>query len=366
MDVSGLNDEQVTALIVKLSTGGGEAEDVDTALALIRARNTACIECAAPPEWASLNTGAVVCLACSGVHRSLGVHLSKVRSLLLDSWEAGNAAVLLATGNAASAVAYAGASTPLRPDAGRGEREAAIRCKYERVEEGGGEEAQRALLEATRAGDMPAMLGCLARGALQLPLLAHPPGAPTTALHAACLCPLPLAAVSLLMSTSGWDGGVEDGEGHTPFEELLRAAVEGRVASPPNALLTALAAVLLPRRARAEALSGGEAVLSCLREGEGGAQAARTALVAMREARLEAARAPMVEAAMPVAQVKAAGAPAITPASPTRAKRVAPVFDSGLSSNPFAPFGGSAHRKEQYEAVGDGSEDEEGQESLLG
>jgi len=39
------------------------------------------------PDWVSINMGSVICLECSGVHRSLGVQVSKVRSLNLDSWE---------------------------------------------------------------------------------------------------------------------------------------------------------------------------------------------------------------------------------------------------------------------------------------
>ncbi|KAK7909812.1 hypothetical protein WMY93_014496 [Mugilogobius chulae] len=41
----------------------------------------------AGPEWASINLGITLCIVCSGIHRSLGVHFSKVRSLTLDSWE---------------------------------------------------------------------------------------------------------------------------------------------------------------------------------------------------------------------------------------------------------------------------------------
>jgi Arf-GAP with coiled-coil, ANK repeat and PH domain-containing protein len=41
--------------------------------------NEVCAECSAPePDWASLNLGILMCIECSGVHRNLGVHISKV------------------------------------------------------------------------------------------------------------------------------------------------------------------------------------------------------------------------------------------------------------------------------------------------
>ena len=46
----------------------------------------ACADClTASPEWCSINLGVLLCTACSGIHRSLGTHVSKVRSLLLDT-----------------------------------------------------------------------------------------------------------------------------------------------------------------------------------------------------------------------------------------------------------------------------------------
>ena len=47
-----------------------------------------CADCgAAAPEWVSINLCVVICLECAGCHRSLGVHVSKVRSLVLDSMD---------------------------------------------------------------------------------------------------------------------------------------------------------------------------------------------------------------------------------------------------------------------------------------
>lgn len=52
------------------------------------AKNTCCADCGqTPAEWVSINIGCFLCIECSGIHRSLGVHVSKVRSLTLDSWE---------------------------------------------------------------------------------------------------------------------------------------------------------------------------------------------------------------------------------------------------------------------------------------
>ena len=47
-----------------------------------------CADCNTPnPEWASISLGIFLCIDCAGVHRSLGAHISKVRSISLDRWE---------------------------------------------------------------------------------------------------------------------------------------------------------------------------------------------------------------------------------------------------------------------------------------
>eukprot|EP00546_Thalassionema_frauenfeldii_P008526 CAMPEP_0178924946 /NCGR_PEP_ID=MMETSP0786-20121207/17616_1 /TAXON_ID=186022 /ORGANISM="Thalassionema frauenfeldii, Strain CCMP 1798" /LENGTH=779 /DNA_ID=CAMNT_0020599727 /DNA_START=304 /DNA_END=2640 /DNA_ORIENTATION=+ len=66
----------------------------------IMAANPTCADCGqVNPDWACINLGILVCIECSGVHRSLGVHLSKVRSLKLDSLNDAEVNLLLVTGN---------------------------------------------------------------------------------------------------------------------------------------------------------------------------------------------------------------------------------------------------------------------------
>ncbi|XP_017432583.1 probable ADP-ribosylation factor GTPase-activating protein AGD11 isoform X2 [Vigna angularis] len=49
--------------------------------------NKFCADCGTPePKWVSSSLGVFICIKCSGIHRSLGVHISKVLSLKLDEW----------------------------------------------------------------------------------------------------------------------------------------------------------------------------------------------------------------------------------------------------------------------------------------
>lgn len=100
-------------------------------------KNPSCADCGSPqPDWASINLGILLCIECSGIHRSLGVHVSKVRSLTLDSWSEGSKAVINAIGNdAANALWESDLQTQHQwekptPQASRKDKEDFIRAKY--------------------------------------------------------------------------------------------------------------------------------------------------------------------------------------------------------------------------------------------
>ncbi|XP_073434797.1 arf-GAP with coiled-coil, ANK repeat and PH domain-containing protein 2 [Dendrobates tinctorius] len=98
--------------------------------------NTKCCDCGLPdPRWASINLGITLCIECSGIHRSLGVHFSKVRSLTLDTWEPELLKLMCELGNDVINSIYEARVDAMgikKPQNGcqRQEKEAYIRAKY--------------------------------------------------------------------------------------------------------------------------------------------------------------------------------------------------------------------------------------------
>ncbi|KAL6583632.1 putative ADP-ribosylation factor GTPase-activating protein agd15-like [Orobanche minor] len=91
-------------------------------------KNRECADCRSKaPRWASINLGIFICMQCSGIHRSLGVHISKVRSTTLDTWLPEQVAFMQMMGNEKSNEYW---EAELPPDFDRNPIEKFINAKY--------------------------------------------------------------------------------------------------------------------------------------------------------------------------------------------------------------------------------------------
>jgi len=109
-------------------------EDVMSLVEEFKQQNLVCADCTGLSMWGELVHGVLICSKCSGIHRKLGVHICKVRSLALDKWTwemyrslRGNVAVN-------NELEYHVPDVLKKPhwDSERNVREAYIRAKYER------------------------------------------------------------------------------------------------------------------------------------------------------------------------------------------------------------------------------------------
>ena len=140
--------------------------------------NRKCADCGEPnPTWISINLGILMCLECSGIHRSMGTHISKVRSLNLDSLHHETRHYILALGNRRVNQVFGpdvltaipnSFGERLNPTSTRKDREAWIKAKYAEkifVETYRGPSIQLDLVAAIRQQDLPKCFLLYAQGA---------------------------------------------------------------------------------------------------------------------------------------------------------------------------------------------------------
>lgn len=100
--------------------------------------NLRCVDCSvvlSDSIWASVTFGAFLCINCAGVHRKLGVHLSRVKSVHMDAWTEDEVNAMR-KGNAAVNEIYeryiVDVQMKLSPGSDMNDRENWIRAKYEK------------------------------------------------------------------------------------------------------------------------------------------------------------------------------------------------------------------------------------------
>uniref|UniRef100_A0A4W5N7M3 Arf-GAP with GTPase, ANK repeat and PH domain-containing protein 3 n=1 Tax=Hucho hucho TaxID=62062 RepID=A0A4W5N7M3_9TELE len=192
--------------------------------------NSICVDCdAANPDWASLNLGALICIECSGIHRNLGTHLSRVRSLDLDDWPVGLSMVMMAIGNAMANSVWEGALegyTKVGADSTRSERERWIRAKYEQKlflvglpqsDVPLGQQLLRAVVE----DDLRLVVLLLAHGTKEEVNETYGDGDGRTALHLSCA--MANVVITQLLIWYGVDVKSRDARGQTPLSCARRA-----------------------------------------------------------------------------------------------------------------------------------------------
>lgn len=182
-----------------LGDGGGAGEDLTRAVTqeIRRMRgNERCCDCGAPdPSWISTNLGVLTCIECSGVHREMGVHVSRIRSLSLDSLSPSDLLLARNVGNSGfNEILEANLLSPsMKPSehSPMSERKEFILSKYQSlqfVRRSLSSNSNQRLQDAIRTGDIYSLLHLYAEGAeLNQPLSTYIQEKGETALHLAVL-----------------------------------------------------------------------------------------------------------------------------------------------------------------------------------
>uniref|UniRef100_A0A914UK71 Uncharacterized protein n=1 Tax=Plectus sambesii TaxID=2011161 RepID=A0A914UK71_9BILA len=135
--IAGNGNGDVASSVTSSSSPGRSRRSMLEELRVV-AGNDLCADCGAPnPKWASINLGVTLCIECCGIHRSLGVQISKVRSLTMDSFDSEHRRLMLLLGNTRVNGAYLAylpesdvVPPPAKPNCSRAVREAWIKAKY--------------------------------------------------------------------------------------------------------------------------------------------------------------------------------------------------------------------------------------------